>query len=90
MGNKPYRTPTMPRITRAQEPKLYRLEEKAHAAFMASAKHLGEVLGLDPAAFYQEALPEALCSFLKGWDMQAVRLACETWMERHPRESVEG
>lgn len=77
MAKKAYVVPTCPPIVRREAPELYRLEEKLNDAFEASAHELASVLGHDESDYWTTTLPEALASFLDGWDRDAVRVACE-------------
>jgi hypothetical protein len=80
-----YRKPVGPRIGRGPETEtLYSLEHRTVEAFRRAAEEHGRVLGLE-GGFFQEVLPEALLSFLEGWDNKAVRLAVGAWLEKHAK-----
>lgn len=78
---KKYRKPTCPYIGRGPSTeKLYKLEEKSHEVFKKCAQELGKVLGLED--FWREILPEAMFSFLDGWDRSAGIIAAIAFLER--------
>jgi len=78
-----YRKPINPFIGRGDtSERLYQLEEKAHSTFKTAAEELGKVLGQDKKFFWTETLPEALYSFLDGWDHCAGEQACIAFLEK--------
>lgn len=78
---KEYRRPHGPYLYRTETTEfLYDLERKRDQAFEAAAKELGKVLELEE--FWYEALPEAILSFLEGWDSSAAVLAAEVYLEK--------
>lgn len=82
-----YRKPTAPRISRVGNDDLYDAETEAKDAFVGAANMLADVLDMPhygKAGFFEQTLPEALYTFLDGWDSHAVRVVCETWLEKNP------
>lgn len=63
-----------------QTERLYELERLRDAAFRAAAEELGKVMRFEH--FWQEALPEAILSFLEGWDNEAAKPAAEAYLEK--------
>lgn len=80
-----YKKPTGPRIFRNEDTEtLYKLEDEHRDTFRECALELGRVLECNPLRFYEETLPEAILTFLDGYDQNAVRLAVEVWLEKNP------
>lgn len=83
-GAKDYVKPTGPRIGRSgRTEKLYALENALSEAFRASSEELGRLMEHKKAEYFTHTLPEAIFSFLEGYDSNAVRLGVELWLQRH-------